>query len=149
VPAVVKIVLKFCKKIVTMLSRMPHSTALAICPGHKIKIIHHVHHNIKTLVILEGTDKVWALLMGSSATAAAVTVDMTSVHDFEERITPKFADLNQAGDIEALHALTVPNAQEVMNDPLLKFKGKTVMALPAFLTKLLMDVDSKDPFQLF
>ena len=57
--------------------------------------------------------------------------------------------LNQAGDIEALHALTVPNAQEVTNDPSLKFKGKTVMVLPPFLTKMLMDADSKDPFKLF
>jgi hypothetical protein len=80
--------------------------------------------------------------------AAAVTIYMTSVHDFKG-ITPKFVHLNQAGDIEALHALTVPNAQEVMNDALLKFKGKTVMALPHFLTKMLMDADSKDPFKLF
>jgi hypothetical protein len=73
--------------------------------------------------------------------AATVTVDMTSVYDFEG-ITPKFADLNQARDIEAIHALAVPNAQEVMNDPSLKFKGKTVMVLLPFLTKTLMDTDS-------
>ena len=76
-------------QIITMLSNMPHSAALVICPGHKIKIIHHVHHDIKTLVIPEGTDKVWAL-MRSGTTVAAVTVDMTSVCDFEG-ITPKFA----------------------------------------------------------
>jgi hypothetical protein len=86
--------------------------------------------------------------MQSGTMVAAVTVYMTSVHDFKGT-TPKFVHLNQAGDIKVLHALTVPNAQEVMNDPLLKFKGKTVMALPQFLTKLLMDVDSKDPFKLF
>jgi hypothetical protein len=134
-------------QIITMLSNMPHSAALVICPGHKIKIIHHVHHDIKTPVIPEGTNEVWAL-MWSGATVAAVTIDMTSVRDCEG-ITPKFADLNQAGDIEALHSLTGPNAQEVMNDPSLKFKGKTVMALPPFLTKTLMDADSEDPFQLF
>jgi hypothetical protein len=37
----------------------------------------------------------------------------------------------------------------VTNDPSLKFKGKTVMVLPPFLTKMLMDTDSKDRFQLF
>jgi hypothetical protein len=87
-------------------------------------------------------------LMRSGTMVAAVTIYITSVHDFKG-ITPKFVHLNQAGDIEVLHALTVPNAEEVMNDSLLNFKGKTVMALPQFLTKMLMDVDSKDPFKLF
>jgi hypothetical protein len=50
-------------QIITMLSKTPHSAALMICPGHKIKIIHHVHHDIKTPVIpVEGTDKDWALM---------------------------------------------------------------------------------------
>lgn len=48
--------------------------------------------------------EVWAL-MGGGAMAALVTMDMTSVCDFEG-IIPKFADLNGAVDIEALHALT-------------------------------------------
>jgi hypothetical protein len=43
--------------------------------------------------------------MGGGAMAALVTMDMTSVCDFEG-IIPKFADLNGAVDIEALHALT-------------------------------------------
>jgi hypothetical protein len=41
------------------------------------------------------------------------------------------------------------NTQEVSNDPLLKFKGKTIMVLPPFLMKTLMDADSKDPCKLF
>jgi aspartate/glutamate racemase len=54
-------------QIIIMLSNTPHSAALVICTGHKIKII-HVHHDIKTPVIpAEGTDEVWAL-MGSGAT---------------------------------------------------------------------------------
>jgi hypothetical protein len=40
------------------------------------------------------------------------------------------------------------NTQEVSNDPLLKFKGKTIMVLPPFLMKTLMDADSKDSFKL-
>lgn len=69
--------------------------------------------------------------MCSGTTAASVNMDMTSVRDFVG-ITPKFIDLNGTADIEALHALTVPSAQEVADDPSIKFKGKIVMALPPF-----------------
>ncbi len=75
-------------------------------------------------------------------------MDMTSVRDFVG-ITPKFIDLNGTADIEALHALTVPSAQEVADDPSIKFKGKIVMALPPFLMKTHIDMDFKDPFKLF
>jgi hypothetical protein len=79
-------------QIITMLSNTPHSVALAICPGYKIKIIHHDHHDMQTPVMQEGTDKVWALMGGVASTAASVNVDMTSVHDFEG-ITPMASSL--------------------------------------------------------
>jgi hypothetical protein len=70
-------------------------------------------------------------------------MDMTSVHDFVG-ITPKFIDLNGTADIEALHTLTVPSAQEVADDPSIKFKGKIVMALPPFLMKTHIDMDIRE-----
>jgi hypothetical protein len=44
-------------QILTMLGNMPESESLMICPGHKIKIIHHVHHGIKTAVMQECTNR--------------------------------------------------------------------------------------------
>jgi hypothetical protein len=54
--------------------------------------------------------------------------------------------------LEALHALTVPSAHEVANDPSLKaIQGKNSHGsmLPPFLMKTLIDINSEDPFKLF
>jgi hypothetical protein len=64
--------------------------------------------------------------------------------------SPSFAKIQKATSLEALKTLTVPSQMALQKDgnKLLTFKGKCSVIVPPFLTKILMDIDSKDPFVL-
>jgi hypothetical protein len=44
------------------LTTVLHCTFLTYGTGIKVKIVHHFHHDVKTPVLLAGTDELWALI---------------------------------------------------------------------------------------
>jgi hypothetical protein len=45
---------------IQQLTMATHCAALVSCNG-KVKIIHHFHHDVKSPVLLDGKDELWAL----------------------------------------------------------------------------------------
>ena len=131
---------------ITNLTRTPHCAILVLSTNHKVKIIHHFQQDVNTPILPEGTDELWAL-MGSGATAAPIQVPMNAFRN-HEAITPSFDDIHGAKTLEELKALPTPNRETTADNPTLSFKGKMSIAVPPFLTKILMDADSEDPFIL-
>ncbi len=131
---------------ITNLTRTPHAAILVICSHHKVKIIHHFYQDVNTPVFPEGTDELWALL-GGGATAAPIQLPTDAFRN-HEAITPCFNDIHGTKTVEELRALSTPTRSVVADNPTLTFQGKLSIAIPPFLTKILMDADTEDAFKL-
>lgn len=133
---------------VTHLKAAPESAALVFTGNNKVKMIHHFDVDVKSPVLPQGTGKIWALL-GNGATASPIEVPMNTFGD-ASGATPTFADIQQAKTIAELRALKLPSSNELKKkaNKRLKFDGKRAVATPPFLTKILMDADTEDPFVL-
>jgi hypothetical protein len=53
-----------------------------------------------------------------------------------------------ATTLEDLRKVAMPTSAAIKDYPELKYKGKKCIAVPPFLTKILMDADTEDAFQL-
>jgi hypothetical protein len=62
--------------------------------------------------------------------------------------TPTFDEIIGSGTLEELKNLKPASNTKLTAHPELLFKGKKGVVIPPFLTKILMDVDSEDPFVL-
>jgi hypothetical protein len=116
---------------------------LVFCSGKNVKIIHHPHHDVKTPVLQEGIDELWALI-GHGTTALPVGVSKSVFND-HDGATPTFDEIIGSGTLEELKNLKPASNTKLTAHPV---KGKKGVVIPPFLTKILMDVDSEDPFVL-
>lgn len=108
---------------------MPHCALLAICTSHKVTIIHHFHHDVKTPTLPAGADELWALI-GPGATTSPACLPGNAFNNCDG-IMLTFKDIFGAVALEDLVKVPVPGSSTAQKDPSLKRRGKKrVAALP-------------------
>ena len=130
---------------ITNLTRTPHSAILVICSHHKVKIIHHFYQDVNTPVFPKARTscgRCWGVVPRRRRS------NCRPIFRNHEAITPCFNDIHGTNTVEELQALSTPSRSVVADNPTLKFQGKFSIAMPPFLTKILMDADTEDAFNL-
>jgi hypothetical protein len=121
---------------VTNVTITPHCAILVKSASKKVKILHHFYSDTKTPLDPDGTEELWCLL-GSDAPAHVISLP-SSFQAVKTKI-PRWEDLSGANNAAAIRKLP-PATRDATTIQCL-----SGIALPPFLTSVLMGVKSEDP----